>query len=216
MADAVGILGGTFDPFHYGHLRLAIECHEKLNLKNLRLVPLYKPPHRDAPVATAEQRLAMLSLAVRDHGFLQIDDCELQRRGVSYTVDTVKHLRDKAGKIPLCLLMGRDAFNNLTGWRDWQNLIGYAHIVVVDRPGNSLASNEASLAEFIHQHRTNKLDELHAQPASKLFELEIPLLDISATQIRSTIHSGNDPSGLLPEAVMEYIYTHSLYQQEHS
>lgn len=216
MKQPVGILGGTFDPFHHGHLRLAIECRERLHLEYLKLVPLYSPPHRQAPAATAEHRLDMLSLAVRNHDFLQIEDCELQRRGLSYSIDTVKHLREKSADIPLCLLMGKDAFSALNDWRDWENLTTYTHIVVVDRPDNNLDNDNALLSDFIHQHRTDNIDDLHAFASGKLFELAIPLLDISATQIRCIIQSGNDPSGLLPEAVMEYIYAHSLYQQDNS
>ena len=214
MAEAIGILGGTFDPFHHGHLRLAIECRERLRLQQLLLVPLYSPPHREAPVASAKQRLDMLSLAVSGHDFLHIEDCELRRRDVSYTIDTIKHLRGMAEKTPLCLLMGRDAFNALAGWRDWQDLSTYTHIVVVDRPGGYPGKIDGQLQQFIEQHRTEDINDLHIRECGNLYELEIPLLDISATRLRDTIRSGNDPSGLLPKSVIEYIYTHSLYQQD--
>lgn len=214
MKQPVGILGGTFDPFHHGHLRLAIECREKLQLRSLRLIPLYTPPHRQPPVASAGQRLAMLEIAVRGHKFLQVDDCELRRHGVSYTIDTLKQVRNDINDEPLCLLMGRDAFNTLTSWRDWQHLIDYCHIVVVDRPGKPLSSSNAELAEFIRRHLSEKTDELAKLPAGKLLEIDIPLLDISSTQIRAIIQAGHDPSGLLPEEVIDYIHTHSLYRQD--
>lgn len=214
MANAVGILGGTFDPFHHGHLRMAIECREKLQLESVRLVPLYTPPHRRPPVASAEHRLAMLSLAVRDHDFLQVDDCELQRRGISYTIETIKQIRNGMATTPLCLLMGRDAFNALTAWRDWRNLIDYTHIVVADRPGGSTGDNDTDLADFVRQFRTDNPDELRSPGAGKLYELTIPLLDISATGIRKIFQAGKDPAGLLPEPIIEYVQSHSLYQQD--
>ncbi|HKK15845.1 MAG TPA: nicotinate-nucleotide adenylyltransferase [Gammaproteobacteria bacterium] len=216
MSKPVGILGGTFDPFHHGHLRLAIECREKLQLQSVQLIPLYTPPHRETPVASTVQRLAMLTLAIRDHDFLQIDVSELQRRGISYTIETIKGVRDRLEDTPLCLLMGRDAFNSLGSWHDWRHLIDYTHIVVADRPGKPSGKNDTDLADFIRHYRTDDMGELHNLVAGKLFELTIPLLDISATQIRKIIQAGNDPAGLLPQTVIDYIHTHSLYQQDNS
>lgn len=209
-----GILGGTFDPFHNGHLRVAIECREKLQLQSLRIIPLHMPPHRQAPVASAEQRLEMLTLAVKDHNFIRVDDSELQRRGVSYTIDTVKHVRSEISDEPMCLIMGSDAFNDLDSWYNWQELIDYTHIVVTGRPGKTSSANVTGLSEFIRRYRIEDAGELHTQPAGKLLVLDIPLLDISATRIRTIIMNNNDPSGLLPEKVIKYIYSHSLYQQE--
>ncbi|MGH8120697.1 MAG: nicotinate (nicotinamide) nucleotide adenylyltransferase, partial [Gammaproteobacteria bacterium] len=131
----IGILGGTFDPVHHGHLRLAIECCERLALAEVRLVPLRVPPHRKPPRASPEHRLAMLKLAAENKNNLIVDDSELRRKTISYTIDTVSTLRKSSGRTPLCLLLGTDAFNMLHTWHRWQALLDYVHVVIAERPG---------------------------------------------------------------------------------
>lgn len=210
----VGILGGTFDPVHHGHLRIAIECYERLQLAEVRFIPLHQPPHRQQPLASAAQRHAMLQLALAGHDELRIDDCELQRRGVSYTIETLQHLRRQDASGSFCLLTGRDAFNGLCSWRNWQQLLDHAHIIVVERPGESAAGTDRALAELLQQHRNTDMETLHTEPAGSILELAIPLLDISASQIRALCKDGRDASGLLPEKVLDYIHQHALYQQD--
>ncbi|HSR63603.1 MAG TPA: nicotinate-nucleotide adenylyltransferase [Gammaproteobacteria bacterium] len=210
MTAPIGILGGTFDPVHHGHLRLAIECLERVGLQEVRLVPLYTPPHRQSPRATPEHRLAMLKLAVENIDGLNIDESELHREGVSYTVKTVSSLRQKLGDTPVCLVMGADAFGSLNTWRDWKSLLDYVHIVIAARSfGPSFLADE--LQSFAENHIVSDIQALHNNGAGKIYKLAVPLLDISATQIRRILADGLDENCLLPVPVMEYIHTHKLY-----
>ena len=208
---AVGILGGTFDPVHHGHLRLAIECREKLSLHRVHLVPLGKPPHREPPHASTDHRLQMLQLATRGIEGLKVDEHELSRGGVSYTIDTVRQLRMDMPDTPLCLITGRDAFNAIHTWREWQSIPDYVHIIVVGRPGHTPEPESVEIRSFLAQHRVTDLCIRGDALAGHIYEIEIPELDISATRIRQIIRKGNNPRGLLPESVVEFIYKNRIY-----
>jgi len=135
----VGILGGTFDPIHYGHLRLAEEMRELAGLQQIRFIPTGNPPHRDAPQVSALHRSAMVKLAIADHPDFVLDEREVRRAAKSFTVDTLRELRTELGETqPLCLLMGGDAFLQLHTWHQWEKLLDLAHIVVGYRPGFTL------------------------------------------------------------------------------
>jgi len=211
MAKPIGILGGTFDPVHHGHLRLAIECIERLALAEVRLIPLRMPPHRKPPQAAPEHRLAMLKLATETASNLVVDDSELQRPGISYTIDTVSALRKKSGRIPLCLLLGTDAFNMLHTWHRWQSLLDHVHFVIAERPGVVCKPENAELNTVLDKHSARDASILHTKENGSIFRVQIPWLDISATRIRDMLRMGHNPSFLLPDAVIEYIRTHRLY-----
>lgn len=210
MVKPVGILGGTFDPVHHGHLRLAIECLEQLDLREVRLVPLHTPPHRQSPHAGPEQRLAMLRLATETIGGINIDESELRREDVSYTVKTVSSLREKLGDTPACLVMGADAFGTLHTWRDWKSLLDYVHIVIAARSFGPTDLDD-ELQALAEERTVSDYGSLHESPAGNIYKLAVPLLDISATQIRRILANGRDESCLLPVPVREYIHTHKLY-----
>ena len=211
MAKPIGILGGTFDPVHFGHLRLAIECLERLALDEVRLIPLYAPPHRQAPRTVPEHRLAMLEIAVETMDNLKVDDCELQRQSISYTIDTVSTLREKNKTTPLCLLMGADAFNTLHTWHRWESLLDYVHLVIAERPGIAPLPEHAGLKTLLDQHAVGDATVLHTTRNGKIFRLQIPWLDISATRIRDMLRMHHNPACLLPDKVIDYIHTHHLY-----
>ena len=131
----IGLFGGTFDPIHYGHLRTAFELWQELRLAEVRFLPTGSPPHRDDPLASSELRLAMVRAAVADQPAFVVDDREIRRTGISYSVDTVTELRAEYPDRSLCLLLGMDAFLGLPNWHRWRDLLGLAHIVVAHRPG---------------------------------------------------------------------------------
>ncbi len=135
ITSPLAILGGTFDPVHYGHLRLADDVRTALALPEVRLVPAGKPPHRVAPQASARDRIAMLELGVREFPGLVVDAREINRGGKSYTVDTLGELRGEMPHTPLALLIGADAFRGLSSWHRWKDLFVLAHLIVVPRPG---------------------------------------------------------------------------------
>ncbi len=203
----IGILGGTFDPIHNGHLRLAIELYERLELTELRLIPLRVPPHREPPLADPAQRLTMLQLAIENIAGLTVDDCELQREKTSYTIETVSLVKEKIGDTPICLLMGIDAFAKIHTWHRWEELLEYVHLAIADRPGNSTKEYEQEIAELIKTHLTGDVSELQQSSSGKIYRITMPMLDISATQIRNLISNNQDAHGLVPEKVLDFIHS---------
>lgn len=208
----LGILGGTFDPVHYGHLRIALELCQALALAEVRFLPCRVPPHRGAPAATAQDRLNMLRLAVESQRSFAIDERELRREGPSYMVDTLASLRAEQGARPLCLLLGMDAFNALDSWHQWQRLIELAHLVVAFRPGVD-REPDAAVAELLARHQAHELRQLRRQPAGRILLCPVTQLEISASRIRSAVKQGKSPRYLLPEKVLEYIWREGLYRE---
>lgn len=212
MSKAIGIFGGTFDPVHHGHLRLAIECLEGFGLAEVRLIPAHTPPHREAPAATPAQRLKMLQLAVEGTRGLVADDREVRRGGVSYTVDTARSLRGESGGRPLCLIMGMDAFQLLHTWREWTALLDHVHIVVVNRPGSAVELQYREVAEIYSRRSVADFSGLAGKPSGAILKVEIPLLEISAARIRKLVETGQDASFLAPQPVFEYIRREGIYK----
>lgn len=207
----IGILGGTFDPVHNGHIRLAVECYERLDLEEVRLIPLHTPPHRQQPTASPEQRYKMLEMATEKIERLNVDDCELARGGISYTIETVKMMREKSNGISLCLLMGTDAFNSMYTWYQWKDLLNFVHIVIAERPGNVSQPDNTGLQDFLISHQSGNLAELYDSPSGKIFVIAMPLLDISSTRIRDIFSAKKSPAMLLPDSVIEYIKSNHIY-----
>jgi nicotinate-nucleotide adenylyltransferase len=209
----IGILGGTFDPVHYGHLRPALEIRTALELDEIRLLPCREPPHRALPVAAPDQRVAMLEAAIAGHDGFVIDRRELRRPGPSYMIETLVSLRADYGGRALCLLLGMDAFIGLVSWHRWRELIGYCHMVVMTRPGARLPDT-GELGEFVLQHRAGDARMLREQAGGLVWFQPVSQLEISATAIRAQLLRGEDASFLLPERVLAYIHTNNLYITE--
>ena len=209
--QGVGIFGGSFDPVHFGHLRAALELALTFDLASVRLIPNGEPPHRDAALATAIQRGAMLELALHDAPPLVLDRCELDRFGPSYSIDTVLALRTELGDAtPLIMGVGADAFQQLASWERGHELIEHAHIAVLTRPGAPLASDIDTKLPFTARWAT-KPARLTEQPCGLLYKLEMTPLAISSTRIRQQIAAGWSPRYLAPAAVCDYIEQHQLY-----
>jgi nicotinate-nucleotide adenylyltransferase len=210
MRKTLGIFGGTFDPVHLGHLRLALELKQQLNLDEMRLLPCYLPPHRATPSVSAAQRVEMLRIALRDCTELQLDERELARAKPSYTYDTLCELRAEVGKeVSLCLCMGMDSFTTLDTWHRWQELIQLAHLVVVARPGWEPPVIGA-VAELLNRH--GAAEQQFLQSAAGAVVMVAPrLMPISATEIRQLIKEGKSPQFLLPDTVWHYIREQHLY-----
>lgn len=207
----IGLLGGTFDPIHHGHLRLAIELYERLELAEIRLIPSANPPHREPPSVSAQRRLEMVQAAIQGVDGLRVDDRELQRLKPSYMVDTLNSFREEFPHRPLCLILGLDAFMGLPSWYQWERLITLAHLVIVRRLG-TLLPEVHRMQDFLLAHQLHQATELMNQPAGGIWIEEIPPLTISATQIRDLIATGRNPRYLLPLSVLEIINTHQLYR----
>ena len=207
----VGVFGGTFDPVHYGHLRTALELVEQLQLQQLRLMPCAVPPHRENPACAASHRAAMVQLAVAGEPRLACDTRELERQGVSYTIDSLVELRRELGEgYSLCLVMGCDAVLGITTWHRWQELLDWAHVVVIARPGWQLPVT-GPVADWLRQHRLVDRHPLRERPNGGTLIEELRPLAISSTEIRRLLAAGRSPRYLLPQAVLDYIQTHNLY-----
>lgn len=210
----IGILGGTFDPVHIGHLRMALELRTTLDLAAVRFIPLADHPFGKQPVATPQQRLQMLQLALHDLPGCELDPRELERGGLSYTVSTLESLRAEVDTTPLCLFLGFDAFQQMDRWHRWDELLLLAHLVVVDRPGMSLQNSHLSTAisELIQQRRCQNPTDLHNADSGLILFQSIPYLEISSTRIRAEIAAGHCLRHLLPDTVIDFIQQHQLYK----
>ena len=214
----IGILGGTFDPIHYGHLRFAADVRAALDLAYVLIIPAGNPPHRSAPVASAEARLAMAELGCAQFPGLIADGREVRRSGPSYTVTTLQSLHAEDPSRPLALLLGNDAVKGLTSWHRWELLPTLAHFIVADRPGVDFDAQ--SLAEPLrtqYQRRlTTDQSRLARTLAGAIFRVPITPQPISATAIRAALARGaagrDEIAGLLPAAVLAYIDRNQLYR----
>jgi nicotinate-nucleotide adenylyltransferase len=215
--QAIGVFGGTFDPIHCGHLRTAFELWQELRLAEVRFLPTGSPPHRAQLYASAERRLEMVRAAVADQPNFVVDDREIRRSGVSYSVDTLTELRREYPQRSLCLLLGMDAFLGLPNWHRWRELLSLAHIVVAHRPGWR-APTTGPLGEVMVDHGTGTVSALHESPAGRVYVHAVTQLEISSTELRSLILAGRDPRYLVPDAVRQIILETRCYaaQQEPS
>jgi nicotinate-nucleotide adenylyltransferase len=213
----IGVLGGTFDPIHNGHLRLAQEALEQCGMSSVRFIPSGTPPHRDAPHANAQHRLAMTRLALQGNPQLLLDEREIHRTDPCYSVDTLTSLRSELGmQQPLCLLLGGDAFLQLHTWHEWKKLFALAHLVVMQRAGapplgNAMSKANTALQAEYQARLAPAPRALHETPAGSILAIDMPALEISATGIRERRLANKSIRYLLPDTVAHYILTHKLY-----
>jgi len=213
-----GILGGTFDPIHYGHLHLADDVRKALRLAEVRLIPAADPRHRAPPVASANHRMAMTLLGCEEFPGLAADAREIERPGPSYTVPTLQSLHAEDSSRPLALIIGSDAFAGLAAWYRWEQLFTLAHFVLVERPGAPLVVEAlpTALQEQTRRRLTTDPARLHRQLAGSIFRQVVTPYPIAATMIREALARGAPGRaavrGLLPAAVLAYIDRHHLYR----
>ena len=210
MKQAIGILGGTFDPIHLGHLKPALEAMQTLQLAELRLMPNHIPPHRPQPLATSQQRLAMVQLAAAEYPSFRVDDRELRRSTPSYTIDTLIELRAELPDTPICFLLGLDSLLGLPSWHRWRELTDYAHLIVSARPGWQAELPE-ELAIFVSDHQAPSPQAIHERLAGYMVWMQNQPVALSATELRARIASGELPTALLPQKVAEYIRDERIY-----
>ncbi len=232
VSSPIGIFGGTFDPIHFGHLRMAEEMAEALDLAEVRIIPAGQPPHRDAPATPAAHRLAMTRLAIAGNARFRLDDREVRLARASYTVDTLADLRAELGHVlPVWLLMGTDAFLGLPAWKEWRRLFDLANIAVAYRPGYALLQSDSLNAELRQELGNRLVSEggrgkgegknpeaphplpftLPPSPAGSIRLIPITQLDIAATDIRARLQHRQSVRYLMPDAVHDYIQANELY-----
>lgn len=207
----IGILGGTFDPIHNGHLRTALDVQQCLSLEEVRFIPCGEPPHRITPVADPIQRLCMVRAAIATQEKFKLDDREIKRKGPSYMVDTLTSLKQDFSDKSLCLILGTDAFNGLEQWHRWQQIFELANIVVMQRPAikgrNELNKRLLSLLK----HRLVDVDEFKRKKHGAITFVPVTQMDISATSIRKQWQQGKDIQYLLPDSVLTLIRQQHIY-----
>ncbi len=201
----IGILGGTFDPIHNGHLHIASQVHRRLELEQVQFMPCAQPVHRDRPRASARQRCRMINLALEQNPEFVLNPVEIDREGPSFTVDSLREIRDHQ-PLQLVLVLGSDAFNGFAGWRQPRRILELSHLVVCIRPG--IDTDPGIFAE----RRVDSIAELLRHDSGRILLLEVDAPDCSSSQVRAALAQGEIPRCWLPAAVADYIETHQLYQ----
>jgi nicotinate-nucleotide adenylyltransferase len=212
----LGILGGTFDPIHLGHLRLAEEVGEELKLERVYLVPAALPPHKEIrPITPFPQRVAMARLAAGESPLLEVHDLEGRREGFSYSIETLRQFHDLFGPdLELFFILGMDAFLEIETWKEYQDLFGYAHFVVIQRPGFPPRKLEPFLASLdLGFERTRESNVFAAASGNKVLYMEATIMAISSTEIREKVAAGKSIRFLVPEGVRSYIVKNRLYEK---
>jgi len=207
----IGIFGGTFDPIHFGHLRTAFELLQVLRLSEVRFLPAGNPPHRESTVASPELRLQMVQAATQDQPGFIVDDREIRREGLSYSVDTMRTFRADFPERSLCLIVGMDAFLGLPKWHQWRELLELVHVAVAHRPGWR-APSSGPLGELLVDRGTGRIDDLHEALAGRIFIHAGTQLEISSTEFRKLVAAGRDPRYLMPDAVRDIIQQTGCYR----
>jgi len=212
-AHRIGLLGGTFDPIHFGHLDAAEAARTALGLNEVRLVPSFDPPHRSGdPVATSFHRFALVALAIADRPAYRVSDTELRRAGPSYTADTLRALRAEGWRpLQLFFVLGADAFAEIATWHEFPDVLDGAHFVVIARPGTTLedaAARTAGLRGRMHSAG----DHIPDDGGTRIILVPARTRNISSTMIRARLAARQPIDDLVPAAVARHIAVHQLYR----
>ena len=207
MARLICLFGGTFDPVHRGHLEPLQELQQTLMADVVHIIPASIPPHRSTPRANSRQRLEMLELALGEYPDFVVDTRELEREGPSWTVLTLQSLRKQYPDGSLCLVMGSDAFADLPSWYHWQEILDLAHIIVIERAGFEKPGRPEWATDYLRED----VSSLRSSTCGGILHVSLKSVDISATDIRSRLSTGQPVTGLLSDEVITYIHKNGLY-----
>ncbi len=215
----IGIYGGTFNPVHYGHLRTAEDVTEKLGLDKTLFIPAGETPFNKPDLEKADHRYKMVKTAIEGNPRFQISALEIKAKGKSYSVDTIKKLRNRYRKSELYFILGIDAFIDLPGWKQPDMIVGLANLVIISRPGYSFADLRSS--PYLKGVSDKKLREMDSgnldmfafaiSENQKGILCNVTAMNISASNIRNLMKSGENINYLLPDSVKSYIISHNLY-----
>ncbi len=201
----IGILGGTFDPIHDGHLHIATQAALRLSLEQVQLMPCALPVHRDQPHASAQQRCDMIELVLAEHRNLTLSTLEIERDGPSFMIDSLREMRRQSDD-QLVLLLGSDAFNGFASWKQPRDILELAHLVVCLRPGVAVDPT------LFSENRVDSVQQLSTQPAGAILLLEVDAIDCSSSKVRTALNAGDIPRQWLHPGVADFIQTHHLYR----
>jgi nicotinate-nucleotide adenylyltransferase len=209
----IGIFGGTFDPLHLGHIHLLKAIYGAGYIQKIVLIPCHQSPFKNKPIASGEDRINMALLAAKDLPYIEIDDYEIKQPAVSYTIQTLEHLRNKFKEDAFMLIIGSDAFNEFDQWHKWQEILKFTHILVISRPKMDSITNK-NVLELLSKRQAHKTEELQNKKAGLIYVADLKMLDISATEIRNLTHENHDASRLVIKEVWQYIINHKLYMKK--
>jgi len=212
VISRLGIFGGMFDPVHKGHIEAACYARDKFSLDVVKLVPCASPNHRDPASASAGQRLSMLELVVKDRADLEVDAVEINRPGISYSVDTVAQIRESMPDAQVAFVLGLDSFNTLTDWYQYERLLQLCHLLVLSRPGAGLEPRVVN-AISLPDRRVQEPAALFSKDHGNIHVDEDFYSTVSSTLVRACLRSKIDVSGLLDRRVQRYIEDNGLYRQ---
>ncbi len=208
----IGLLGGTFDPIHMGHLDLAAAAHRALGLTQVLLIPANVPPHRPKPLTSAFHRFAMVALAVAGRADWRISDVELRHEAPSYTSVTLRRFHERAHRpTELFFLIGADAFAQITTWRDYPRILDSAHFAVVSRPGHAVTTMPAQIPAMAAR-MVMATPGMTFPETPSIFLIDAPTADVSSTTIRSRLATGDSIDGMVDPRVRQHIEQHGLYR----
>lgn len=210
MTKHIGILGGTFDPVHNGHIACADYVQRKCGLDTVRLMPCHLPPHRATPGVSAEQRAAMVQLAIAGYPKLALERLELDKQSPSYTVDSLQLLHQREPDSRFYFIIGMDSLCYFRQWKNWQRVLQLAHLLVCERPGYQATEGDASF--LLQQYGVADIAVLQQSTAGGILLLDNPLFAISATDIRRQLQQHSTAGSALDPAVLNYIQLQQLYQ----
>ncbi|MGP1930091.1 MAG: nicotinate-nucleotide adenylyltransferase, partial [Arsenophonus sp. ET-DL12-MAG3] len=200
------MFGGTFDPIHYGHLLSVESLAKEIGLEKVFLLPNYIPPHRPKPKTTDQQRVAMIKLAIKNNPLLSIDTSELERKGHSYTTETLFSLRQQIGsKKPLAFIIGQDSLISINTWYNWQKILNFCHLLVCSRPNYTTYFPTLSMREWLNHHQVYNPAILKYKPCGAIYLANTPLLNISSTKIRKQKQNKKKCKDMMPPEVLHYI-----------
>lgn len=212
---ALGLFGGTFDPVHFGHLRLATELAEAFRLERVVFIPAGLPYHRGRTAhASSEERLTMLKLAVARDPRFDVDDRELRREGATYSYDTLAEIRAERGPdAPLVFLLGSDAFAKIDAWHRWTELFDLAHFAVAIRGDDAAWATKGpgAFPREVWPRITLNLREMLSAPSGKVMTFAMTPLAISSTALRELAAQGSSIRYLTPDPVVEFVRSHRIY-----
>ena len=207
----IAVIGGTFDPFHNGHLAIGIQLHEIIGFNKILYMPCKHPNSQKQPIAKPKQRLEMTRLGIESHKNLRVSALEIDRPGITYTIDTVRVLRSLYSDASITLVVGDDTFQYLNQWLHWFTILQYVHILVINRP-HFLLTRTAWLNKLLQQHETFSIDTLLKNRAGAIYFQTLNTPAISSTEIRQKIKNGIDVSTLLPSNINQFITKLNLYR----
>jgi len=207
----IGILGGTFDPIHLGHIQLAQEAYKQLTLEKIIFIPCGQSPlKKNKPIASPVDRLAMVDLAISNYPYFYSDDREVTKNEISYTVETLRSLKKENPHASLCFIMAMDAFMHFDLWHKWQEILQLAHLIVANREGKIV---NKMAADLLAERRTFDIKDLQFCPAGRIYMFDMKPCTISATTIRGLLKNNNDVSAMISPLVLDYIQRYRLYTQ---